>query len=295
MKINVFGATGQLGSRIVRSLLDLGLPADGLIACGRNVRRLETLTALDVITRRIDYLHPCTLADALAGTEVLMLVPSMDGVEARITQHANILAAASAAGVRRIVLTSFAATSVDSRFLMAPFYLYAESKLRLSGMEWTILRNGIYLDPLSDWAPTLARTGRLPYPVRHGRVAYISRDDLARASAAACLDSAHAGHAYELTGPAALSMTELAAALSAATGRAIQFESVEESEFAATCRADGIPDPEIAVLESMYRAVDNGEFERVTDDIRRLTGSNPEDAGAYLSRTLAGLRGSGHG
>ena len=177
---------------------------------------------------------------------------------------------------------------------MAPFYLYAESKLRLSGMGWTVLRNGIYLDPLADWAPALAEMGRLPYPVHTGRVAYVSRDDLARASAAACLDDAHVGRVYELTGPQALSMPRLASALSDATGREIRFDCVDENEFAAICRADGVPDLVIDVLASMYRAVDHGEFEQASDDIRLLTGEPPEDAGTWLRRALEAFR-AGHG
>ncbi len=290
MKINVFGATGELGSKIVLALLAQGFPARGLIASGRNRDRLATLQDRGIAVRRLDYDEPSTLGDALAGTDVLMLVPSMAGVEPRVAQHARILGAAAATGVRRIVLTSFAATRLDSRFQMAPFYLYAESKLRLSGMQWTVLRNGIYLDPLADWAPSLAEMGRLPYPVRHGRVAYVARADLARASAAACLDDAHAGRTYELTGPHALSMPELAAALSAATGRPIRFDPVEESEFAEICRTDGVPEFEAAVLTSMYRAVDNGEFAQISEDIRILTGTPPEDAGSYLHEALKGFR-----
>ncbi len=287
MRVTVFGATGELGSRIVRSLLEQGLPAKDLVACGRNPGRLQAVGGPGIERRRVEYDAPGTIAAGLAGTQVLMLVPSMANVEPRIAQHASVMAAAAEAGVRRVVLTSFGAGRIDSEFHMAPFYLYAEAKLRLSGMQWTVLRNGIYLDPLADWAPALAEMGRLPYPVQRGRVAYVSRDDLARASAAACLDDTHAGRAYDLTGPEALSMPGLASALSEATGRAIRFDCVEESEFAGICRADGVPEWDIAVLASMYRAVDNGEFERVSDDIRILTGKPPEAPAAYLRRVLA--------
>lgn len=70
-------------------------------------------------------------------------------------------------------------------------------------------------------------------------MAYATRDDLARSLTAACLNTAHAGKRYELTGPEALSMPELAQALSAATGQPITYDRVTEEAYTELCRADG--------------------------------------------------------
>lgn len=286
MKINVVGASGQLGSRIVRSLLAQGADPGSLIASTRNTAAAETLEGLGVELRHADYNRPTSLRAAFAGTDVLMLIPSLAAVEPRILQHCNAVEAAQECGVQRIVLVSFRAARTSSRFLIAPFYAYAESKLRLSGVQWTILRNGMYLDPLADWAPALAAEGRLPYPVKHGRVAYVCRDDLARAAAAACLQDGHEGWVYELTGARAVSMPELASALTDATGQSISFARVTEDEFGEICRGDGVPGYITDVLTSMYRAVDAGEFEAVTDHLERLTGAPPEGVAEYLRRAL---------
>ncbi len=286
MKINVVGASGQLGSKVVRSLLARGADPESVIASARSKARVEGIEALGVELRHADYDRPATLRSAFAGTGVLLLIPSLAAVEPRIVQHCNAVEAAQDCGVRRVVLVSFRAAQTSSRFLIAPYLLYAESKVRLSGMDWTILRNGMYLDPLADWAPALAAEGRLPYPVRHGRVAYVCRDDLARASAAACLQDGHEGQVYELTGRRAVSMPELASALTAATGQPIAFTQVSEGEFGEICRADGVPEYITEVLTSMYRAVDAGEFETVTDHVERLTGAPPEGVTEYLRRAL---------
>lgn len=164
--------------------------------------------------------------------------------------------------------------------------LYAESKLRTSGLTWTILRDNMYLDPVADWAPDLVKMGRLPYPVKQGRVAYVSRDDLAQAIAASLLTDGHDDTLYELTGPEAVSMPELAEALSSATGHPIAFEQVTDEEYAELCRADGVPEMIIQALTTMYHAVDQGEFERVTDHIERLTGRPPRTVPAYLKAVL---------
>jgi len=221
VKINVFGATGGLGSRVVDALLGRGLPPEDLIACSRSPDKIRRFKHLGIDIRRADYEVPETLSGALEGTDVLMLIPSASDVEPRIVQHSNILDAARSARVKRVVLASSSAARMDSKFLIAPYLVYAESRLRTSGLGWTILRNGIYLDPLVDWAPALAAMGRLPYPVSRGRVAYVSRDDLARACAAACAHDQHADQVYELTGLRALSMPDLASALTDATGQRV--------------------------------------------------------------------------
>ena len=286
MKINILGGTGRLGSKIIDSLLQAGTSPEQLVVSCRNSSKAQRFADLGIEVRFADYGVTESLMPALAGTDVLMLIPSMAPVEDRVIEHDRILASAISASVGRIVFSSFSAARTDSEFLVTPYLVYAESKVRLSGIDWTILRNGMYLDPLADWAPDLVDLGRLPYPVRKGRVAYISRDDLARASAAALMQGGHSGQVYELTGSEAVSMPQLASALTAATGAPIEFDSVTEAEFAAICRDDGIPDGITAILASMYRAVDRGEFDQVTDHVALLSGAPAESVEAYLRRAI---------
>jgi NAD(P)H dehydrogenase (quinone) len=225
---------------------------------------------------------------AFQDTDVLLLIPTLAPVEHRVQQFFQALEAAKAAGVKRVVFSSFATAVPESKFYVSPFYMYAESKLRLSGLEWTILRNGMYLDPIADWIPELVEMGRLPYPVKEGKTAYISREDLARATAAACLDSGHSEKVYELTGAEALSMPRLAEIISKVTGKPVRFDCITDDEFAQVCREgnEDVPEPMIAILTSLYHAVDNKEFERVTDHVELLTGTPPETAESYLARKI---------
>lgn len=288
MKINVLGSTGQLGGKVVQSLIGLGAAPGDIIASVRTPAKAEGLAAQGLDIRQADYDDPESLKAAFQGTDTLLLIPSFAPVEQRIQQFYQALEAAKSAGVKRVVFSSFATSVPDSRFYVTPFFLYAESKLRLSGLDWTILRNGMYLDPIADWVPELVEMGRLPYPVKEGRVAYISRDDLARATAAACLDSRHAGQLYELSGAEALTMSKLAEIISSVTGRPVRFDSIGEEEYARICRegVEGVPEPLIALLISLYHAVDNREFEKVTGHVAEITGRPPETAESYLRRVV---------
>ena len=289
LMINVIGATGQLGRRVMMSLLNQGAAAGDLVASVRTPEKADDLAEQGVTVRRADYDDPDSLRTAFQGTEILVLIPSIAPVEPRILQHFNALQAAREAGVRRVVFASLATAGfLDSKFHITPFLLYAESKLRQSGMDWTILRNNMYLDPVAAWVPELIEMGRLPYPVKEGRVAYVARDDLARATAAVCLGSGHAGKVYELTGPESLSMPQVAETISRVTGQTVRFDSVTEAEYAEVSRTgeEAVPEFLIEILLSMYRAVDNGEFARATDHIERITGVAAETVESYLRRTV---------
>ncbi|REJ65675.1 MAG: SDR family NAD(P)-dependent oxidoreductase [Planctomycetota bacterium] len=283
MVINVTAATGQLGRKVVRELLD---SSDEIVATVRSPDQATDLANRDVEIRRGDYDEPESLHNAFRSTDVLLLIPSIAPVERRVQQHFNALQAAKEAGVTRVVFAGFMAAEPNSKFHIAPYLLYAESKLRLSGLDWTILRDGMYLDPVADWIPDLVQMGRLPYPVDHGRVAYICRDDLARALAAACVGNSHSRELYKLTGPEAISMPELAEAISEATKKPIKFETVTEQEFVEICQAGNESEEMIQTLLSMYRAVENGEFEEVTTDVAMLTGKEPMPIHQFLESRL---------
>ena len=289
MKINILSATGQLGRKIMMSLLDQGASAEDLVATVRNPVKAQDLAELGVEIRRGHYEDPDSMRNAFQGTETLVLVPTTAPVEPRIQQHFNAVEAAKESGVKRILFAGLSTAGfLDSKFLVTPFFLYAESKLRLSGLDWTILRNNLYLDPVADWIPELVKMKRLPYPVKQGRVAYVSRDDLARATTSACLNAGHSNQLYELSGSHALSMEELANTISRVTGQAVTFESVTEEEFARVCRegTEEVSDFFIEILTTLYRAVDNKEFENVTDHMEKITGSPPETVESYLQRVV---------
>ena len=281
MTVFVTAATGALGGKIVDRLTG----GDATVIAGaRNPDRADALRGTVAEVRRCDYDDPASMRTAFEGVDVLMLIPSLAAVEPRIRQHADTLAAAKAAGVNRVVFASFMAAEPDSRFHVAPFLLYAESKLRLSGLDWTIARDGMYLDPVADWIPDLIKMGKLPYPVRHGRVSYVGRDDLARAFAAICTGEGHSERLYKLTGPKAVSMEELAAAVSRHVGTEIPFEAISDDEYVELCQAGGEPEALTPALLSMYRAVEHGEFEESTDHIKNLTG----EPAATLDEFFAG-------
>jgi NAD(P)H dehydrogenase (quinone) len=188
--------------------------------------------------------------------------------------------------VERVVFLSLQAAMPQSLFSIAPFILFAECATRLSGMRWTIARMSLYTDPVIEWIPELAQTHRLPYPAVNARIAYVTRADVGRGLAAIARTGNYHTEIFELTGPAALSMPELAEALSEASGSRIRFESVTDEEFRDVCRKGGTPDGVAEILVSMYHAAEAQEFSNVSSDIESLTGQRPQSIAEAAARFL---------
>lgn len=107
MKMLVTGATGKLGSKVVKKLLET-VPADQLAVSVRNPEKAEALQARGVDVRQGDFDRPETLASAFQGVDRLLIISADGDNETRIRQHGNAVAAAERAGVRFIAYTSIA-------------------------------------------------------------------------------------------------------------------------------------------------------------------------------------------
>jgi uncharacterized protein YbjT (DUF2867 family) len=190
-----------------------------------------------------------------------------------------------------VVYTSFLAASPDTAFTFGRDHFHTEEHLRASGMAWTMLRDSIYLDYVPFFA---SAEGVIRGPAGDGRVAAVARDDVSEAAAAALLDDVHAGAAYELTGPEAITLDEAAAILTRVAGREVTYvrETLEEAR--ASRAPSGAPDWEIEGWVTSYAVIADGELDVVSDAVERLTGHPPMALEAFLERhpeSWAHLRG----
>jgi uncharacterized protein YbjT (DUF2867 family) len=122
-------------------------------------------------------------------------------------------------------------------------------------------------------------------PAGDGRVAAVAQDDIADVAAAVLRDpDVHAGRTYTLTGPQALSLDDVATALTAATGRAVRYHAESVEEAYASRAGYGAPDWQVDAWVSTYTAIANGELAEVTDDVPRLSGHPATSLAALLAR-----------
>lgn len=264
--VAVTGTTGLLGGRVARLVADL---RPRLVV--RDPTRAPEIDGATVVQASYDD-HGASVA-ALRGVDVLLMVSGSES-RTRRDEHRTFIRAAADAGVGHIVYTSFAGAAPDAAFTLGRDHFDAEQAIRATGMAHTFLRDNFYLDVLPWFAD---EQGVIRGPAEDGRVAAVARDDVADVVATVLRDpGAHAGVTYDLTGPEALTLTEVAARISAETGRPVRFENetVEEA-YASRRAAYGAEDWQLDAWVSTYTAIRDGEVATVSDDVRRVTGHAP--------------------
>jgi uncharacterized protein YbjT (DUF2867 family) len=215
---------------------------------------------------------------ALEGVDVLFLVSGRESAT-RVEEHRAAVDAAAAAGVQRVVYTSFLGAAADTTFTLGRHHHLTEEHLRASGMAWTFLRNSMYLDFVPFFA---SADGVIAGPAGEGRTAWVARDDVADVAVEVLLDAGHAGAALQLTGPSAHTLGEAAAVLTDVTGRPVRYVDETEAEAYASRAHFGAPDYEVEGWVSSYVAVARGELDVVTDVVPRITGHEAQALRPFL-------------
>ncbi|MBO1020446.1 SDR family oxidoreductase [Methylobacterium sp. SD274] len=237
----VTGASGHLGRLVIAALLER-VPAGAVVA---GVRSLESEAAQalrdrGVAVRVADYARPETLAEAFRGIERLLLISSSE-VGRRVAQHGNVIAAAKAAGIGRLVYISLLHADT-SPLSLAGEHRATEAAIAGSNLPATILRNGWYTENYTASIPGALAGGAFLGSAGDGRIASAARADFAAAAALVLAGDGHDGRTYELAGDEAYTLADLAAELSRQTGRDIPYRDLPQADYAALLKGFGLPD-----------------------------------------------------
>jgi uncharacterized protein YbjT (DUF2867 family) len=271
----VTGVTGGLGGRVARRLADRGV-AQRLVV--RDPARAPELPGAEVVPA--DYGDGEAMRRALDGVDTLFLVSASEAFD-RVRLHTGAVDAAVAAGVQRIVYTSFLACSADATFTFARDHWHTEEHLRRTGVRHTFLRDSLYL----DFVPLfVGGDGGIRGPAGDGRVAAVARDDIADVAVAVLRGAGHDGRTYHLTGPAAFTLHQAAEELSRVSGRTITYHAETLEEAYASRAGYGAPDWEVTGWVTTYVAIAVGDLEVVSDDVASLAGHPPMDLAEFLRR-----------
>ena len=262
----VTGVTGYLGRLVVAELLARGVPATDVVALARTP---EKAADLGVPVRRADYSDPSTLAGALAGVDVLLLVSGTE-LGQRVAQHTNVIKAAEVAGVGRVAYTSIA-NAEHSTNPLQPEHKATEDVLRASGVPFTILRDNWYLENYTGQLPQYLATGEVLGIDGTARVGAATRADMATAIVAALLDPATEGATLELAGPP-LTLAGLAETITDVTGTAVAYRDVTAQELTAVLRETGMDDATAGFVVALEESVARGDLDVRGDDLERLLG-----------------------
>jgi NAD(P)H dehydrogenase (quinone) len=274
----VTGATGGLGGRVARRLADRGV-AQRLVV--RDPARAPELPGAEVA--QAAYGDGESVRRALDGADTLLLVSGSEAFD-RVRLHSDTVDAAVAAGVQRIVYTSFLACSPDATFTFARDHWHTEEHLRHTGVRHTFLRDSLYLDVFPMFA---GGDGVIRGPAGDGRVAAVARDDIADVAVAVLLGDGHDGRTYDVTGPQAFTLQQAAEELSRASGRTVTYHAETLEEAYASRAGYGAPDWEVTGWVTTYAAIAAGELDVVSDTVATVAGHPPMGLAEFLRRNPA--------
>lgn len=214
MTILVTGATGNIGRKVVDELLARG--AGDVRALTTNPARAALPVAVDVA---VGYLRKVeTLPAALEGVTAMYLAPTPDTVE-------EVLRLAREAGVRHVVDLSGEHES---------WWGDVAKAVEASGMSWTHLSPGDFMENTLDWAPQIVATDAVREPYPDSRSTPIAMQDIARVAAVALTRGGFEGRSLSLTGPEILSRVDLVERIGEARGRKVDFVQVSREDAVAT-------------------------------------------------------------
>ena len=266
MKIAITSASGQLGTAIVKSLID-SISQENVIAIARTPEHAESL---GVEVRAGDYTQREQFDTALRGVDTLLLVSGNDDPEKRKQQHANVIDAAKAAGVRKVVYTSIIGPMRDSDFSpVVKSNRHTEEYLKNSGLTWSIGRNGIYLEPDLEYLDHYRKDGKITNCAGDGRCAYTTRAELADAYARMLTEDQHNGQTYNLAGPA-ITQYELADLMNEVFGTELRYEPLSVEAYRQQ-RIDELGEFMGTVIAGIYQGIRNGDMD-VPSDYRKAAG-----------------------
>jgi NAD(P)H dehydrogenase (quinone) len=281
-QIGVTGSTGVVGGGVARALAEAGIGTRLIV---RSAARAPELPGAEVAVAA--YGDHADSAAALAGIQTLFMVSAAEHPDRR-AQHLDFVDAAAAAGVQRIVYTSFFGASPESTFLLGRDHWFTEERIRASGMHFTLLRDNLYADFLPLFG---GDDGVLRGPADDGRLAAVARADVIDVAVAVLMAAAvdepgsgiHDDATYHLTGPQSLTLTEYAEILTRVTGRPFSFQNETIEEAYASRAVFDAPDWMVDAWVSTYTAIAAGEMDGVTGDVEKVSGHPPLSLEQLLS------------
>jgi uncharacterized protein YbjT (DUF2867 family) len=209
---------------------------------------------------------------------VYLVTPSSQDAEVQQVRFAE---RSAAAGVKHLVKLSQLAADEASPVRFLRYHAAVERRIRELGIGFTFLRPNLYFQGLLAFQSMIATEGHFVAPIGDARVSAVDVRDIAAVAAIALTENGHVGKTYTITGPSAVTHTELAAAIAKAIGRAVAFVDVPPEAFAGALKGAGVPSWQVDGLVEDYSHYARGEAAAISPDVRALTGVEPRDMATF--------------
>jgi len=288
--ILVTGATGNFGSKAIAHLLNKGVAANNIAALVRSGAKYNSLSEQGVHIRIGDYSDIDSMVKAFEGVDKLLLVSSSDrgAVENRTKHHINAITAAKEANVKHIAYTSFVRKEGYENSAIADFqnsHLASEKFLKESGLNYTILQNGIYQEMILPFVgEKVTETGNILFPAQDGKASWVLREELAEAAVNIITTKGHENKTYLLTNNSSVSFKQIANYISGALCKEVTYYSPDIEEFKVMLEKAGVPQMYIDMFVKWGTGIAEGIMDLEDNTLEVLLGRKPTTVNQFIGK-----------
>ncbi len=288
-KLILTGVDGNLGSTAAKELLKI-VDKENIILCAYSQEALESYKEMGIETRQTNFNTSDGLVDAFTGGEKLALISMPFVGKKRQQAHKNVVDAAKEAGVKQIIYTSLVNAADESNPSVEKIdHAYTEKYIQEVGMDYIFMRNSQYAEAMiTNYFTFVNMGGVMKNSQGKGKMAYISREDCAKALAHALASTTYHHAILNINGQELLTLDEFVEYGNKATGNHVVYQEVSDEENYAIFDAMGVPrttdgkfkDGSEAPFSSegmvtFAQAIREGKMDVFTDDFKTLTGDDP--------------------
>jgi (4-alkanoyl-5-oxo-2,5-dihydrofuran-3-yl)methyl phosphate reductase len=267
MKHLITGATGDIGSRVVKQLLERNIRPRVLVRDEAKARSLFS-DRVDVVIG--DLAEPSSLRRAFNDVETVYLVNVGPQIPKRDEMGAT---EAKQGGVKRIVKLS--SLDVEHGLAIGAWHEKGEAAIRGAGIPYTFVRPSGFMSNLLAWANTIKLEGIVRSSTGNGRRPFIHSEDIAAVSVEALVSENYLGKCLSLTGPESLTFAEATATIAAAIGKPLEFRTISDVEARERySKVSGSPE-ETEAHVALWRAIRENRLAAVTDNVESILRRKP--------------------
>lgn len=268
--ILILSGKGKTGRRVVDQL---------------DARQVPVRLASRSSERPFDWYDESTWSGTVAGIDTAYLAPPVGPTG--LAQAGEFIKRAAAEGLRRVVLLSGRGVGSPGRdFAVYQSGLELEHAVKDSGAAWTIIRPAWFMQGFSeDFMYEYVAAGQLRLSAGTGSEAWTDTNDVGDVIATTLLDERHTGEVYSLSGPRTLTMTEVAAELSAAIGRPIAYVDLDPEQHVAEMVEYGVPQEDAESVRDLFAVIRNHRSEYVSEGVQQVLGRAPRDFADWARET----------
>lgn len=269
MKILVTGASGNVGSYVVKELLKMG---ERVVAAGTNIKRLKSMFGDKVDAVELDFTKQHTFKDALKDVDrVFLMRPPHLGkpkdlypfIDAMKSSNINLVSFLSLMGVENNTI---------------PPHHKIEKYIESLGLPYAHIRPGFFMQNVSGiHSVEIREQDKIFIPAGKSKTSFIDAADIGLSTAVLLHEpEKYVNTAHTITGPEALDYYQVAEILSKVTGRRITYDKPGYLKYRSYyIKKRGLDKGYVNVTVALYFMTRMGTAKEVTDEFYKLTGKKP--------------------